>query len=162
MVFLMILAHLAFPTSLQLTLKFSLTSLRFQLQNQCKSAPKLASHSFKMDSQCDIASKTFSRLRKKVQGSFKKPPECRQGAANSLEKSVRNSKTYLRRLEDHPRRLQDALRRLQDTARRLQETWKTPPSTPRRVHVACKPVQSSIPYRKMFCNEGYPDNYFDI
>ena len=143
----MILAHSAFPTSLQLTLKFSLTSLRFQLQNQCKSAPKLASHSLKLDSQCDIASKTFSRLLKKVQGSFKKSPECRQGAANSLEKSVRNSKTYLRRLEDHPRRLQDAPRRLQDAARRLQGPSQTPPSTPERVHVPCKSVQIGIPYR---------------
>ena len=136
----MIFSHSAFATSLQLTCKFWLTSLRFHFQNQCKSAPKLASHSFKMDSQCDIASKTFSRLRKNVQGSFKKPPECRQGAANSLEKSVRNSKTYLRRLEDHPRRLQDAPRRLQDAARRLQGLSQTPPRSPERVHVPRKSV----------------------
>ena len=143
----MIFSHSAFASSLQLTSKFLLTSLRFHFQNQCKSIPKLASHSFKMDSQCDIASKTFSRLRKKVQGSSKNSPECRQGAANSLGQSVRNSKTYLRRLEDHPRRLQDAPRRLQDAARRLQGPSQTPPSTPGRVHVACKPVQIGIPYR---------------
>ena len=143
----MIFSHSAFATSLQLTCTFWLTSLRFHFQNQCKSAPKLASHSFEMDSQCDIASKTFSSLRKKVQGTSKKRPECRQGAANSLEKSVRNSKKYLRRLEDHPRRLQDAPRRLQDAARRLQGPSQTPPSTPERVHVACKPVQIGIPYR---------------
>ena len=158
----MIFSHSAFASSLQLTSKFLLTSLRFHFQNQYESAPKPASHLFKIDAQCDIASKTFSRLQKSGQGSSKKPPGRRQGASNSLEKPVQNFKTCLRRLEGHQRRLQDALRRLHDAAKRLQETWKTPPSTPRRVHVACKPVQSSIPYRKMFCNEGYPDNFFDI
>ena len=147
----MIFSHSAFATSLQLTCKFWLTSLRFHFQNLCKSSPKLASHSFKMDSQYDIASKTFSILPKKVQGSSKTPPEWRQGAANSIEKSLRNFKTYPRRLEDHPRRLQDALKTPSEGSKTPKDASKSLDKRPQapwgRVHVACKPGPISIPYR---------------
>ena len=99
-----------------------------------------------MDSERDIASKTFASLKKRKRPRMPKiRPRPLPDGSNSLQKSARNSKTHLKRLEDHPRRLQDAPRRLQDTPRRLQAISKMIPDIPTRIQVACKSAQISIP-----------------
>ena len=93
---------------------------------------------------------------KNVQGSSKKAPESRQGAANSLENSVRVSKTSLRRLEDYPRRLQDTLRWLQDASKSLDRRPQAPQdasTSPTNLLKSAYHIAS-----KMFYNEGYLDN----
>ena len=159
----MIFSHSSFATSLQLTSKVWLTSLRFHFQNQYTFASKKASHPFKMDSQCDLAPKTFSRLQKNVQGCPKNPPGRFPDGSNSLEKSARHSKTPLQRLEDHPRHLQDAPRRLQDASKTPQDASKRPLKCPQTSQHACKSrvklLKSAYHVAsKVYCNEGCLDN----
>ena len=127
-----------------------------------------------MDSQCDLAPKTFSRLQKNVQGCPRNPPGRFPDGSNSLEKSAGHSKTRLQRLEDHPRHLQDAPRRLQDASKTPQDASKTPQDTSKRPLKYPQTSQHAYKSRvtllksayhvasKVYCNEGCLDNQFDV